>query len=163
MSHQPVPSKAAIKGHPLHPVMIPFPIAFGSAVVVTDVAYWIGDTRGWALASAWLLWATFGTGVIAALLGAIDYFGVREIREHRMATWHGAGNAAALLVVLVNGLIRIADVEDAVLPWGLVLSVVTVAIIGVTGYMGGELSYKHMIGVNPRASEPGSPITGSRR
>lgn len=149
MPHQPVPSKAAIKGHPLHPVMIPYPIAFGSAVVVTDVAYWIGDTRGWALASAWLIWAAFGTGVVAALLGAIDYFGVPRVRKHRVATLHAVGNVAALVVVLVNGLIRIADVEDAVLPWGIVLSIVTVAVIGATGYLGGELSYRHMIGVNP--------------
>jgi uncharacterized membrane protein len=75
MEHEPIPSKAAVKGHPLHPVMIPFPIAFGVAVVFTDIAYWVDDSRAWAVASAWLLWAAFATGVIAAVLGAIDYFG----------------------------------------------------------------------------------------
>lgn len=163
MGHEPVPSKVAIKGHPLHPVLIPFPIAFGTAAVFTDVAHWITDSRTWAAASAWLLWATFVTGVLAGAVGAIDYFGIDRVREHRTATQHGAGNAVVLVLVLVNALIRLPDLEAVVVPWGLALSLITAGILGVTGYLGGELSYKHLIGANPHQTEPDSPLLGSQR
>lgn len=163
MGHEPVPSKAAIKGHPLHPMVIPFPIAFGTAVVFTDVAHWITDSRAWALASAWLLWATLATGVLAGILGAIDYFGIEHVRKHRTATRHGAGNAVALVLVLLNAVIRVPDLDAVVVPWGVILSATTAAILGVTGYLGGELSYKHLIGANPNQTEPESPLLGSRR
>jgi uncharacterized membrane protein len=163
VGHGPTPSKAAIKGHPVHPILIPFPIAFGSAVVFTDLAYWLTDNRTWALASAWLLWTTLATGILAAATGAIDYYGLEEVREHSEATQHGAGNAIALLLVLVNALLRSFGAEAHVVPRGLVISVGTAAVLAFTGYLGGELSYKHMIGVNPEQSEPESPILGSHR
>jgi len=163
MGHDPVPSKAAIKGHPLHPVLIPFPIAFGTAAVFTDVAYWITDSRAWAAASAWLLWTTLVSGVLAGAVGAVDYFGIEHVRAHRTATQHGAGNVIALLLVLVNASIRLPDLEEVVVPWGVALSLITAAILGLTGYLGGELSYKHLIGANPGQTEPESPLLGSRR
>lgn len=163
MGHEPVPSKAAIKGHPLHPVVIPFPIAFGTVAVFADIGYWVTDARAWAVASVWLLWATLATGVLAGALGAVDYFGIEHVREHDTATRHGLGNAVVLAVVLANALWRLSDLEDAVLPVGIVLSAIAAAILGYTGYLGGELSYKHLIGANPSQSEPDSPLVGSRR
>jgi len=163
MAHHPIPSKAAIKGHPLHPIVIPYPIALATAAVFSDVAFWLTGARAWAVASAWLLWAAFATGVVAAAVGAVDYFGLDAVREHRAATQHAVGNVVALIVVLGNAVLRLVDLTGAVLPWGLVLSLLAGAVIGVTGYLGGELSYKHMIGVNPRQTEPESPLLGSRR
>jgi uncharacterized membrane protein len=163
MGRQPVPSKAAIKGHPLHPVVIPFPIAFGTSVVFTDLAYSVSDARAWAVASVWLLWATLATGLVAGALGAIDYFGIQHVRELDTASRHGLGNAVVLVIVLANGLWRLSDLEGAVLPIGILLSVVAAAILGYTGYLGGELSYKHLIGANPSQSGPESPLLGSRR
>jgi uncharacterized membrane protein len=63
----------------------------------------------------------------------------------------------------VNALLRTNEIEDKVLPWGLAISVITAVVVGASGFIGGELSYKHMIGVNPRQREPESPIAGSRR
>lgn len=149
MGHGPTPTKASAMGHPIHPMLIPFPIAFGTAVLFTDVAYWVSDERTWALASAWLLWAAFGTGVLAAIPGAIDYLTSEEVRSHRQATQHGVGNGVVLILILANALWRATGVEDAVLPWGLALTVVASCLLAVTGYLGGELSYTHMIGVDP--------------
>lgn len=162
MAHDTIPSRAAIKGHPLHPVFIPFPIAFGTSVVFTDVAYWVTDAREWAVASVWLIWAAVGTGVIAGALGAVDYLGIAEVRKHRQATQHAVGNIAVLALLAVNGLWRIGDVEAVVVPWGVAVSVITAGLLGFTGYLGGELSYKHLIGGNPQQSEPDSPVLGSR-
>lgn len=165
MPQEPVPSKAALMGHPLHPMVIPFPIAFATAAAFTDIAYWTSDHGDWARASAWLLWATVATGVLAALLGAIDYFGLPGVRDLRAATIHAAGNAVALLLVLVNALIRVVDVEGEVVPFGVVLSLITLGLVGVTGFYGGELSYRHMIGVDPHddpAAEPAADRTRRR-
>lgn len=82
-------------------------------------------------------------------VGAVDYFGIEHVRAHRTATQHGAGNVIALLLVLVNASIRLPNLEEVVVPGGVALSLITAAILGLTGYLGGELSYKHLIGANP--------------
>jgi uncharacterized membrane protein len=134
--------------------------AFATAALFTDVAYWFSEARVWAQASAWLLWGAFWVGVVAAVLGAVDYFGVDEVRGHRQATQHGAGNTIALALLLLNAVIRIFGLEGMVVPWGVALSVLIAGLLAFTGYLGGELSYKHLIGANPHASEPGTPLLG---
>lgn len=143
----PAPSTAAIRGHPIHPMLIPFPLAFLVGVLLTDLAYWATSDLFWARASLWLAGAGTLSGLLAAVFGLIDYFTIRRVREHAMGQIHFLGNAAVLVLSLVNWLLRIGDPAAAILPWGLLLSVVVAAILGVTGWAGGELSYRHRIGV----------------
>lgn len=158
----PTPSRAALKGHPIHPMLIPLPIGLLTAVAVTDIGYWIDGGRGWALASAWLLAAMVLAGTLAGAAGLTDYLSVQKIREHSVSKKHGIGNGVILTLMLVNLLIRLPDAEAAVLPWGLVLTLVGLAGISYTGWLGGEMSYKHMFGVNPDQLSPDSPLFGSK-
>ena len=59
-------STASIAGHPIHPMLIPFPIAFFVATFVCDLAYWQTSNAAWATAAIWLL----GAGLIMAALAA---------------------------------------------------------------------------------------------
>lgn len=144
---QGVPSRAAIKGHPLHPAVIVFPIAFLIGAFATDLAFW--RTRGvmWASFSYWLLFSGVVGGTVAAALGAIDFLSIDRARVHRAGWVHAAGNVVVLVLAMANWFLRIADVTAHLLPFGLILSAITSALLVLTGYLGGELVFKHMIGV----------------
>lgn len=163
---KPIPSKAAIKGHPIHPMLIPFPIVLIPAALVADIVYAVNDgeewVSAWATGAAWLLGGAVVMGALAAIAGATDYFGVRAVREHKTAKKHGIGNSLILVLTLVNVVVRLGDPQDAVVPWGLALTLSSAAILAYTGWLGGELSYKHMIGVNPEMEQPKQPVLGSR-
>jgi uncharacterized membrane protein len=142
-----VKSTVAIRGHPIHPALIPFPIAFLSGVLVTDLVYWGTGNLFWTRASFWLLVAGLVTGLIAAGTGLIEFLTIERARQHRDGWIHFIGNAIALLLAGGNLLLRWDDPAIGVLPWGLVLSAVVGVILAVTGWYGGELSYRHKIGV----------------
>ena len=142
-----VRSTVHIAGHPVHPVLIPFPIAFLVAAVATDIAFVATSSEFWARVSLWLVGAGFVTGVVAAATGLVDFFTIERARSHRTGWIHFLGNAVVLVAALVNWLLRIGDAEAAITPWGLVLSVGIAAVLVVTGWTGGELSYRHKIGV----------------
>lgn len=148
-----VPSTAALAGHPLHPMLIPYPIAFLTGALATDAAFWLGGGTLWAHFSFWLILAGLVTGLAAASLGLVDFLTIRRARQHRIGWLHFLGAALALALAFVNVLARWGDPEAGVLPWGLLLSAVTAGVLGVVGWFGGELAYRHMIGVT--GHEPG--------
>ena len=147
----PAPSRAAIMGHPIHPMLIPYPLTFLTTALATDLTFWATGGGFWAQASLWLIGAGVVTGVAAGAVGAIDYFGIPRARAVAMGHLHAAGNVAALVLSLVNSLLRLGDPAAAVLPWGVLLSVLITAVLGVTGWAGGELSYRHRVGVTEHA------------
>lgn len=151
--HKPVPSTAAIAGHPLHPMLVPFPIAFLVGALASDLAFWWTADPFWARASLWLAGAGLVTGVVAAVAGLTDFLGDSRVRSYAAAWVHFGGNAAVLLLTLCSVLIRLGDPAGAVLPIGLILSLVVAGMLMLTGWLGGELSYRHRIGVIPDADD----------
>jgi uncharacterized membrane protein len=144
----PIPSVAAIAGHPIHPMLVPLPIGAFTLALASDVAYAATRDRFWARASQALLATGVVTGVAAAALGATDFLGRDRVREHGEAWGHAIGNAAALGLSGLSLAARRADPASAVVPVGLALSAVTGAVLLVTGWLGGELSYRHRVGVS---------------
>jgi uncharacterized membrane protein len=142
-----VPATAAISGHPLHPALIPFPIAFLVGALAADLASLATGDPFWARAGLWLTGAGAWLGLLAAIPGLIDFATVDRARVHRIGWVHALGNGAVLALAILSWLLRLGDAEAAVLPWGLALSAVIAALLTVTGWIGGELAYRHMIGV----------------
>jgi uncharacterized membrane protein len=159
-----VPSTASILGHPIHPMLVPFPIAFLVGAFASDLAFWGTADPFWARASVWLVGAGLATGALAALAGLTDFLTIQRVRSLSAAWMHFLGNGAALLLSLWNLLHRLGDPAAGVLPSGLILSLVVVAILLVTGWLGGELAYRHRIGMIGNAGEPrpagASPAAG---
>lgn len=145
-----VRSSVHIAGHPVHPILIPFPIALLTAAAVTDLAYLLGPDPFWARASLWLIAAGFMSGVVAALPGLIDFVTIQRARSHSTGWIHLIGNLLVLGAALLNWLPRIDDTESFISPWGLTLSLVTAGLLVITGWTGGELAYRHKIGVTGR-------------
>src|SRR5262245_35725255 len=91
-------STASIAGHPLHPMLIPFPIAFFVSTFVCDLAYWQTSNGAWATAATWLLGAGLVMAALAALAGLVDFFGEPRIRALNAVWWHAGGNVLMVLV-----------------------------------------------------------------
>jgi uncharacterized membrane protein len=146
--YQGTPSTAAIAGHPIHPMLVVFPIAFLVGALATDLAFWRTGDHFWALASQWLLAAGVVMGALAAAAGLIEFLTISRVRS-LVAGWvHFLGSVAAILIALWNLLHRLGgDPSAVIVPFGLVLSAVVVALFLVTGWLGGELVFRHRIGI----------------
>jgi uncharacterized membrane protein len=141
-----VESTAAVFRHPIHPMLIPFPIASLIGALVTDIAFRATSNVFWADVSFWLLLAGVVTGAVAAIPGMIDFSTIDRVRSLTSAWVHAGGNVVALTLAIINLSLRWSDPVAGAQGWGLALSLVTVALLGVTGWLGGELSYRHRIG-----------------
>lgn len=84
-------------------------------------------------------------GLLAAVFGFIDFVTIERARTDSGGWVHAARHLLAVVLSFVSLLLRIGDA--GVLPGRLVLSVIVVAILLVTGWMGDELAYCYKIGV----------------
>ena len=91
-----VPSTAAIFGHPIHPMIVPYPVAFLTAALATDLAARATRDPFWGRESGWLLGAGIASGAAAGAVGAIDYYTIRRAREATVGRLHAMGNPVAL-------------------------------------------------------------------
>jgi uncharacterized membrane protein len=128
-------------------MLIPVPIVCFIGSLVTDIAYAITAEMMYADFSAWLLLVGIVFGVLAAIAGLIDFLGNRLIGRQTPAWPHLIGNLAVLLLAFFNNMIHTRDAWTSVVPAGLILSIVTVLILPVTGWLRWELVYRHRVGV----------------
>ena len=142
-----VATTAQIAGHPIHPMLVPIPIACFVGALLTDIAYVASAEIMWADFSAWLLLVGVVFGVLAAIAGLTDFLGNRLVRAQTPAWPHLIGNLVALILAIINALIHTRDGWTSVWPTGLILSVVTVLILPVTGWLGWAMVYRHGVGV----------------
>ena len=140
-------STAKIAGHPLHPMLIPFPIAFLTATLVCDILFWQTGNGAWSTASLYLLGAGIIMAILAALAGFTDFLGDGRVRSLSAAWHHMLGNVVVVVLALINWYRRYAGGEGAVLPWGLVLSTLIVLLLLYNGWRGWEMVYRHRVGV----------------
>ena len=142
-----ITSTASLAKHPLHPAIIPFPIAFLTGALITDIVYWATLTEFWAQMSFWLIVGGVLTGALAAVLGLVDFLTIDRVREHSAGWIHAGVNATAMILSLINLWLRWDDVTTAVIPLGLVLSTAVAVLLTIGGWFGGELAFRHKVGV----------------
>ncbi len=142
-----VTSSVNILGHPIHPIIVIFPVAFLSSAAGTDLGYWLTRDPFWVRASMWLIGLGALAGILAGLVGMVDFVRIPRVR-HRTAGWaHMIANITALVLSLVNFGLRLNEPTTAILPIGLTLSLVVATLLLVGGWFGGELTFRHKIGV----------------
>jgi uncharacterized membrane protein len=139
-------STASIAGHPIHPMLIPFPITCLVGAFVTDLLYLTTDDRGFAVASQWLLGFGIGTALLAATFGLIDYMGDDRVRRLGVALQHMLANVTAVVIAVINFVIRLDDPTD-LRSLGVYLSGAVVLILLYSGWLGGHLVYRHRVAV----------------
>jgi uncharacterized membrane protein len=74
-------STAQVAGHPLHPMLIPFPIAFLVSTFVYDLFFLRTGNPAWSTASFYLLGPALIMAALAALAGLTDFLGDERIRS----------------------------------------------------------------------------------
>jgi uncharacterized membrane protein len=139
-------STAQIAGHPIHPMLVSFPIAFFVAVFVCDLVFKSTGNAMWATAALWLLGAGLVMAALAAVMGLTDFLGEPRIRALNDAWWHAGINVLAVLISLYNFYIRYAD-PAAAGTTGLIISLVVVCLLLVSGWKGWDMVYRYRVGV----------------
>jgi uncharacterized membrane protein len=129
-------------------MLIPFPVAFLVATLVSDLIFLRTGNPGWATASLWLLGAALVMAALAAVAGLIDFLGDERIRDLSAAWHHMIGNVIAVVLALINWYRRYAATEPGVPSGGVVLSLLVVLILLYTGWRGWEMVYKHRVAVS---------------
>ena len=96
-------SRVVVAGHPLHPMLIPFPFAFLTGAVLFDLAGWALDRASFWTTGEYLAAAGVATGLLAAVPGLVDYLMVVPPRSSgkKRATKHMLSNGSALLLFAV--------------------------------------------------------------
>jgi uncharacterized membrane protein len=145
-------STAQIAGHPLHPMLIPFPIAFLVGTLVTDLAFQGTLDAFWSRASFWLLAAGIAMAALAAIAGFADFLSEPRIRALSASWYHMIGNVTAVVLSLINFWLRYRD-GDSAYPTVLWISVVVVLLLLFNGWKGWELIYRHRVGVSDTLPE----------
>lgn len=145
-----------IAGHPVHPMIIPLPIAFFIATFFCDVMYWGTENTEWSTAAYYLLLAAVISSIAAALTGIIEYKGDKKIQQLSAARKHMIGNTIVLILAVGNWYIRTDNRAEAIVPTGLLLSCVIFLLLLYTAWQGGEMVYRKRVAVAD--SEPSGPV-----
>ena len=144
-------------GHPVHPILVTVPIGAWVASFVFDLIS-RGDVEHQVFAKGafWLILVGIVGAVLAALFGLMDLLTIpRGSPAFKTALTHMALNSAVLVLYVVNFVLRRDELTRAVgTPKRyIVLSAVLLAILGVSGYLGGKLSYRYGIRVADESTQ----------
>lgn len=148
-------SKAHIKSHPLHPILVTFPIAFFTGSFLFDIAGWIFQKEQLHRSAYYMEIAGVGFGLLAAVPGILDFLYTVPPKSSakKRAAMHGSINAAMVTLFLIAWLYRQRD--DASLYLVLLFELAGVILLFVAGWMGGTLVYRNHIGVDIRYADAG--------
>ncbi|MGE0702864.1 MAG: DUF2231 domain-containing protein [Vicinamibacterales bacterium] len=150
---KPMRSTASYKGHPIHPMLIPFPTAFIIGAFLFDAAaMWLDRQTFWTT-GGYLAIAGVAAGLLAAVPGVIDYLYTVPPRSSgkARATRHALLNISAIAVVAAAWWTR--PTEPAVVT--LVLELAGVMLVSAGGWLGGVLVARNQIGVDHRYANAG--------
>jgi uncharacterized membrane protein len=150
-------SPASIGGHPVHPMIIPFPIGLWVFSLVADLIYlWRGNPVWIDYIAFYALLGGIIGAAVAAVPGLIDWLSLKDREVVKIANWHARLNVTALLIFAASFYLRTAGGSELVsrsytIP--IALSVLGVIMISISGYLGGELVFKHGVAVDRPSPE----------
>lgn len=147
MAIEAINSRMAVRGHPIHPMLIHFPVAALLGLIATDLTYVFSGDYFWARASLWLAGVGALGGWVSGFAGLIDLLSVSQIRRLITAWCHAILAVMLLSLASLNWLFRLDAAEVNILPWGMYLSLLTGVLIAAASYLGGRLVYEHAVGV----------------
>lgn len=135
-------------GHPLHPAIVTLPIGAWVSSLILDIAALAGDNPALAEASVWVIGIGIAGALLAAIFGAMDFSRVpKGTRAFKTGATHMTLNVVALVLFAISFWIRIDTDANTVPVSGLVVSIIAVALVGASGWLGGKLAYTYGIRV----------------
>jgi len=146
-------SKAKLAGHPIHQMLIVFPLGLLVMALVFDILYFITGNSGFATAAFWDIPAGIIGGLIAAVFGFIDWLAIPAgTRAKRIGLLHGSGNVVVVVLFAISWLLRWGAPDGAPGLAAFVPALIAVGLGAITGWLGGELVDRLGVGVSPGAN-----------
>lgn len=133
-------------------MLVAFPIALTICAFGADLFYWWSGDAFWARAAMWAIGMGLVMGLLAGLSGTVELLLVPGIRARAPSWTHFIIAVALLSMIGANFGLRLTGYEQAVLPFGILLSVLCVAFTGLTGWHGGKLVFDYRLGTGGRGS-----------
>lgn len=157
-------SKVKLAGHPVHPMLIVFPLGLLATAVIFDIIYLAANNPILATVSFYMIAAGGIGGLLAAIFGFIDWLALpNNSRAKNIGLWHGLGNVVIVGLFAVSWLLRGGNANFLPDTLALLLSFAGFALALITAWIGGELVYRLGVGVDPGANvnAPSSLIESS--
>lgn len=148
-------SKVNLKGHPLHPILVSFPIAFFTGTLLFDIAGLIFKRNDFHTIAMYLEIAGVGFALLSAVPGIIDYVFIVPPKSSakKRALKHGLIN---LIMIIIFGLAFLLRINNGISLFYIIgLETTGVVFLGIAGWLGGTLVYRNQIGVDIRYAYAG--------
>lgn len=141
-------TRAKFMGHPVHQMLIVFPLGLLITAVIFDVVYFVNDETIFAQVSFWNIAAGLIGAVLAAATGLLDWMNIpRGTRARRIGLWHGLGNTVIFVLFVAVWFYRLGTAGHVVEPLWFVIELIAVGLGGITCWLGGELVDRLGVGV----------------
>jgi uncharacterized membrane protein len=145
-------SRVKLAGHPVHPMLIVFPLGLLYTAVVFDIIYLVTGVVRWTEVAYYLIGAGVIGGLAAAIPGWVDWWAIPvRTRARRVGLIHGIGNVIVVGLFALSWLLRRPD--PSLPPTGaIVAGVLGVVLVSATAWLGGELVERLGVGVDDGAN-----------
>jgi uncharacterized membrane protein len=144
-------SRVKFAGHPVHPMLIVFPLGLLATAVIFDIVYLVSGNPQWTMVAYYMIGAGIIGGLAAAVFGWLDWFAIPGgTRAKRVGLWHGAGNVVVLALFILSWVLRRESPIEP--PTGaIVAGLLGVVLALITAWLGGELVDRMAVGVDEGA------------
>ncbi|GHJ17933.1 MULTISPECIES: DUF2231 domain-containing protein [unclassified Micromonospora] len=143
-------SRLKVLGHPVHPMLVMFPVALLVTAVIFDVVDTVGGPDLLGEVAYWNITVGLIGGLLAAGAGAFDLLALPTgTRAKRVGLLHAAANIAVILLFAAVWVVRLNAGSRNAGGALIAIEVVAVAILGISAWLGGELVDRLGVGVDP--------------
>ena len=145
-------AKARLLGHPIHPMLIVFPLGLLSVAAIFDIIYISTHNGHWAALSYWMIASGIIGGLIAAVFGVIDWLGIPQgTRARYIGLIHGLSNFVVVILFIVSWFMRRSN-PAAPSMTAMMSGWIGIIIALFASWLGGELVYRLSVGVDRGAN-----------
>lgn len=142
-------SKAKALGHPIHPMLIVFPLGLLATAVIFDLIGLATGEADWHRVAYYLIGAGIVGGLLAAIFGLVDWLAIpTRTRAKGIGILHALSNTAALIAFAASWYIRYRGEINDPSSIAIILAIIGALIATVGGWLGGELVYRLRVGVD---------------
>jgi uncharacterized membrane protein len=142
-----------IFGHPVHPMLVVFPVGLFATAVVFDILHLSLGNPVFPTVSFYMIAAGVVGGLLAAIFGLMDWLGLpNNSRAKFIGGFHGIGNVVIVVLFASSWFLRRGDVSFVPTSLALILSFAGIGLALITAWLGGEMVFRLGVGVDPGAN-----------
>ncbi|HSL75370.1 MAG TPA: DUF2231 domain-containing protein [Candidatus Limnocylindrales bacterium] len=146
-------SRLKLLGHPIHPMLIVFPLGLLATAVIFDILYVVTGNADLATFSYYAMIAGVVGGLLAAVFGLLDWTKIpKDTRARRIGAIHGGGNVVVTGLFLLSLASRWGDPDYLPSTLPMIIGLLGAVLALFTAWLGGELVYRLRVAVDDDAN-----------